>query len=182
MVYKLLFLSIFFPILCFAEIPFEMPPVSQLQKIRGGIMETTKGTIYFKLFTQDAPYHVANLKYLADRNYYSNKAFHIFKKHYLAQTGALNNNPASGLNYSLPPEFNSHKHLKGSLSMVRRPDYLDISRTRNSHSAQFRIMLTDSPHMDGQFTVFGQIIKGFEVLDSLSGGDLIKSLKVYVRN
>lgn len=72
------------------------------------------------------------------------------------------------------------KHIPVAISMVRKPDYLDLSHARNSHSSQFRIILTNSPHMDGQYTVFGQIIKGTDVAARLSKGDPIQDFQVYV--
>ena len=65
--------------------------------------------------------------------------------------------------------------------MVRRPDDLDLDHQRNSHGSQFRIMLAPAPHMDGQFTVFGRVVKGMEVVDKLQRGDVIRDLKVFVR-
>jgi cyclophilin family peptidyl-prolyl cis-trans isomerase len=164
-----------------ADPPFPLPSASQLKKIRGAIIRTTAGDLYVRLYPKDAPWHVANFKYLADRNYYRNAPFHIFQKDYLAQTGAANSDPASGPKYSIPAEFNERKHQLGSLSMVRKPDFLDVSHSRNSHSSQFRILLADAPHMDGQFTVFGKVIKGIDILSQLLPKDRIINIQVFVK-
>ncbi len=164
-----------------AEPPFPLPSANELKKIRGAIINTTAGQLYVRLYPKDAPWHVANFKYLADRNYYRNSPFHIFQEGYLAQTGAANSDPASGPKYTIPAEFNEHKHQLGSLSMVRKPDFLDVSHDRNSHSSQFRILLADAPHMDGQFTVFGKVIKGIDVLSKLKAKDRILNIQVFIK-
>ena len=64
--------------------------------------------------------------------------------------------------------------------MVRRPDYLDFEHTRNSHGSQFRIVLTESPHLDGQFTAFGKVVGGLDVLKRLQSNDYIQDLTVYI--
>src|SRR5690606_20153399 len=79
-------------------------------------------------------------------------------------------------------EFNRHKHETGTLSMVRRPNDLDIDHSRRSHGSQFRIVLRNAPHMDGQFSVFGKVIKGIKVAQRLREGDMIKNIFVFVRN
>lgn len=166
----------------YANPPFDLPSQSDLNKFRSAILTTEKGDAFIELYPKEAPWHVANLKYLADKGFYDNIRVHIFLENYLAQLGAPDiSNLAGGPNYTIPPEFNQRKHVIGSLSMVRRPDYLDFSHSRNSHGSQFRILLSDSSHMDGQFVVFGKVVKGMNVIKKLRKGDLIKSLKVYVR-
>ncbi len=164
-----------------ADPPFPLPDPGELNKVRGAIIRTTAGDLYIRLYPKDAPWHVANFKYLADRNYYRNSPFHIFQKDYLAQAGAANSDPSSGPKYSIPAEFNERKHKLGALSMVRKPDFLDVSHSRNSHSSQFRILLADAPHMDGQFTVFGKVVKGIDLLSQLLPKDRIINIQVFVR-
>jgi cyclophilin family peptidyl-prolyl cis-trans isomerase len=161
--------------------PFSLPPRQELIKLRSGMISTTKGNIYFELYPEDAPWHVANLKYLADRGFYRNIPFHLFEAGYYIQTGAPHPPPTSGPGYELPAEFNQHKHQAGTLSMVRRPDDLDLDHGRRSHGSQFRIMLRPARPMDGQYTVFGQVVKGMEVVDQLRLWDVVKDVKVFVR-
>lgn len=163
-----------------AEPPFSVNKQDVLN-INSAVIETSKGFLYVKLYPDAAPVHVANFKFLSDQGFYNNLKFHIYERNYLLQTGAPTENPASGPNYSLPAEFNDHSHIKGALSMVRKPDYLDFDHNRNSHGSQFRIILANSKHMDGQFTVFGQIVSGFDVLEQLRQDDQILNITVYVK-
>ena len=161
------------------EPPFALPPPFQLSKIRSAIIYTNKGDMYFELYPEEAPWHVANLKYLADKGFYRNLRFHIVQKHYIAQGGAPWGKPDGGPGYSLPPEFNFHKHEFGTLGMARKKNFLNPQR--RSNGSQFHILMAENYKMDGEYTTFGKLIKGAEVLTSLEQGDIIKDVKVFVR-
>lgn len=165
--------------LAYKDPPFELPPPAELKKIRSAVINTEKGDIWLELYPEDAPWHVANFKYLADRKYYDNLAFHLFYPGYIIQGGAPTKDPNSGPGYSLPPEFNSHKHVSGVLGMARALDLLNPER--RSNGSQFYLVLGDAPNMDGSYTVFGAVTSGMEVLQNLEKGDRIKRLVVYVR-
>lgn len=174
--------GILFPTAALSQqgIPFTLPPKSELSKIRSAVLTTEKGQIVFELYPEIAPWHVANFKYLADQNFYNGTRFHIFRPGKIIQGGSpRTDDPDAGPGYSLPPEFSNLRHSRGTLGMARKPDILN--RERNSHGSQFHILLTDASKMDGSFTVFGKIVKGMDVADSLRKGDIIKDLVVYVR-
>ena len=179
MLLRLVF-SLLFSFTLAAEQPFSLPPLKELSRLRSAVITTNKGDLILQLFPQKAPWHVANFKFLADKKFYDGLRFHIFQPEYLIQAGTPNEHPAGGPSYTLPPEFNDLKHELGAISMVRKPDYLDFDHSRNSHGSQFRIMLTKSEHMDGQYVVFGKVVKGLKVLKSLGKNDKIISLKVFV--
>lgn len=129
----------------------------------------------FELYPEDAPWHVANFKYLADRGFYRGRSFHIAISNYIVQAGATKE-PA--LMYQLPPEFNTHTHKDGTLGMARAPDPLNPGR--NSSSSQFHILLTPAPNMNGSYTVFGKLIDGEDVLSKIRQGDIIREVTVFV--
>jgi cyclophilin family peptidyl-prolyl cis-trans isomerase len=160
--------------------PFRLPAPEKLQRLRSAIMRTNRGEIYLELFPEDAPWHVANFKFLADRGFYNNLPFHIFERGHLIQGGAPGGDIRRGPAYSLPPEFNDRKHSLGTLGMARRPDHVNYQR--RSHGSQFHIILGDAPHMDGNYTAFGRVTRGLDVLDDLKKGDYIIELRVYVRS
>jgi cyclophilin family peptidyl-prolyl cis-trans isomerase len=162
-----------------ADPPFKLPPASELAKLRSAIVYTDKGAMYFELFPEDAPWHVANFKYLADKGFYKNLKFILFYPGYVIQGGSPNGSLMGGPGYELPPEFSKRLNEEGALGMARKPDYVNPSR--NSNGSQFHILLSESPHMDGSYTVFGKLIKGADVLKSLKKGDTIKDVKVFVR-
>lgn len=161
--------------------PFTLPAPDELERLRSAIIYTNKGNIYIRLFPKDAPWHVANFKYLADKGFYRNLRFHIHEPGYIIQGGAPGKKANSGPGYTIPPEFNQHLHTTGALSMVRKPNDLDLEHARRSHGSQFRILLQDAPPMDGQFTIFGKVIKGIKVAQALRQGDLIKNIVVFVK-
>jgi len=162
--------------------PFSLPAQSDLLRIRSAVLTTNKGVIVIKLFPEEAPWHVANFKYLADKGFYKNLRFRQYDPNVAIQAGAPSLKANSGPGYTLPPEFNRHPHVLGSLSMVRKPNDLDFNHTRRSHGSQFRLILARAKHMDGQFVVFGEVIKGIDVLKKLRLGDIILDLKVYLKS
>jgi cyclophilin family peptidyl-prolyl cis-trans isomerase len=161
-------------------IPFQLPPKKELSKLKTAVIRTEKGTMIFELYPETAPWHVANFKFLADKNFYDGLKFHIFRPGYIIQGGSPKKNaPDAGPGYELPPEFSTRPHQRGTLGMARKPDALNPSR--NSHGSQFHIILGDASHLNGSFTVFGQLVKGSTVLNQLERGDTINSVTVYVR-
>ncbi len=177
-----------FTMQCQAEAapPFNLPPRNQLLKIRSAIIETSKGQLYFELFPEEAPWHVANFKYLADKKFYNGLSFHLFEPGYLIQGGDPKGNGFGGPGYSLPAEFSSRNHRFGTLGMARKPDGYNSKRQlmnpeRVSSGSQFHILLAEAPHMDGRYTIFGKLVGGHEVLERLSKGDSIRSITVFIR-
>ena len=160
-----------------AEPPFALPPPLEVRKLRSAIIQTSKGELVFRLFPESAPWHVANFKYLGDKGFYRGLTFNGYHQNYLIQGGRPSAS-RSGPGWSLPPEFNRHSHQRGALGMARVRD--DANPERKSNGSQFHIILADAPHMDQNYTVFGQLIGGWEILDQLRAGDIIDSVQVFV--
>jgi cyclophilin family peptidyl-prolyl cis-trans isomerase len=159
--------------------PFVLPPKANLLKLRSAEISTSRGTIYFELYPEDAPWHVANFKRLADSGFYSGNTFHIVQPGYIVQGGAIEKGSTEH-SYTLEPEFNRHRHEPGSLGMARLPDAANPERRSDGH--QFHILLSHAPHMNSSYTVFGKAVQGLDVLDELRQGDKILSVKVFVRD
>lgn len=180
-------ISTFYPILallllCFiqpvmAQPPFDLPSSGELSRIKSAMVATSKGKLIFELFPEEAPWHVANFKYLADRGFYRGRAFHVFIHDFIIQGGR---NSEAAFKYVLPPEFNQRKHQFGTLGMARPPDYLNPSRS--SSATQFHILLSNASNMDGAYTIFGKLIEGGEVLESLGLNDKIRDVTVYIED
>jgi len=131
------------------------------------ILDTNYGTMVLEFFPDVAPVHVANFKKLARSGFYDGTKFHRIVKGFMIQGGDPNtkgpNTETYGLGgpgYTINAEFNSRPHLKGTLSMARTSD-------PNSAGSQFFICLAPVSQLNGQYTVFGQLIKGTEVLDAI---------------
>lgn len=160
-----------------AEPPFLLPPQKELNKLRTAIIYTNKGNLRFELFPEDAPWHVANMKFLADKGYFKGLSFSYFYTNYIIQSAGRKNQ--KWVTYTLPPEFSERQHKEGTLGMARKPD--EANPERRSDPAQFHILLNRSPHMNGSYTIFGQLIDGFKVLHALKKSDQILDVKVFVR-
>ena len=168
------------------EPPFEVPPRGELLKIRSAILETSKGKVYLELFPEEAPWHVTNFKYLADKGFYKGLVFHLSQPGYLIQGGDPKGTGRGGPGYSLPAEFSSRNHGEGTLGMARVPDKNATSGRptnpqRRSNGSQFHILLGDAQHMDGHYTVFGKVVAGFDVIQKLRKQDKIITLTVFIR-
>lgn len=168
------------------EPPFTLPRRSELLKLRSAVIETSQGSLYFELLPEEAPWHVANFKYLADKKFYRGLSFHLFQPGYLIQGGDPKGSGFGGPGYSLPPEFSSRDHKFGTLGMARKPDAYNqkkqlVNPERRSSGSQFHILLDDAPHMDGRYTIFGKLVGGGAVLSKLRQNDAILNVTVFVR-
>ena len=162
-----------------ADPPFEMPPKAQVLKIRSAVVTTNKGEFLIELRPDVAPLHVANFKFLADKGFYNNIKFHIYKEDYIIQGGDPTGTGNGGPGYNIHPEFSALHHEKGTVVMSRRPDNV-MNPERLSNGSQFHILLGDAPFMDKKYTIFGKVIDGMSVVEKLREGDTINSIRVYV--
>lgn len=135
------------------------------------VIETEKGTIKFKFFEQDAPNTVANFIKLAERHFYDGLTFHRYEPGFVIQGGCPNGDGTGGPGYTIKAEFNNRPHLEGTVGMARGQD-------PDSAGSQFYICLAPAPFLDRQYTVFGQVIEGMDVVHKIRAGDRMK--KVYI--
>ena len=133
------------------------------------IIKTSEGTMVVEFYPEVAPNHVANFKKLARQGFYDGQCFHRVIRGFMIQGGDPNTKDESkkdlwgqgGPGYTINAEFNSKHHARGILSMARTPD-------PNSAGSQFFICHGDCGQLDGQYTVFGNLIKGDEVLEKIA--------------
>ena len=131
------------------------------------VIETTKGTIEFTFMADKAPGHVKNFKDLANKKFYDGTTFHRVIPGFMIQGGDPNSKSPDksthgmgGPGYTIKAEFNDVSHKRGIVSMARASD-------PNSAGSQFYIVVKDSSFLDGQYTVFGKVIKGMDVVDQI---------------
>tara|TARA_Y100000816_G_C26040430_1_gene544905 strand:+ start:554 stop:1099 length:546 start_codon:yes stop_codon:yes gene_type:complete len=138
------------------------------------ILKTKYGDVEIKLFSDVAPKHVERIKTLAENKKYDGVVFHRVIEGFMAQTGDVKFGNSENFNPSLvgtggsdfpdlKAEFSSLPHVRGTLSMARSAD-------PNSANSQFFICFDESPHLDRQYTVFGQVTKGMEHIDKIKKG------------
>jgi peptidyl-prolyl cis-trans isomerase B (cyclophilin B) len=133
-------------------------------------MLTSKGTMVVTFFPDKAPKHVANFLTLAQKGFYDGVAFHRVIRNFMVQFGCPNTKAGAtgqpgtgGPGHRVQAEFNDIPHTRGILSMARTAD-------PNSAGSQFFIVHAEhARHLDGQYTVFGKVEDGLEVLDEIAG-------------
>jgi peptidyl-prolyl cis-trans isomerase B (cyclophilin B) len=132
------------------------------------VITTTEGTMVVEFWTDAAPNTIANFKKLANSGFYDGTAFHRVIKGFMIQGGdPLTKDPSKedawgtgGPGYQIKAEFNEHSHVRGVISMARSND-------PDSAGSQFFICHGDPTFLDHQYTTFGKLIKGDDVLEKI---------------
>ncbi len=133
------------------------------------VIETVKGTMVIKLFRNAAPMTVDNFIKLTNQGFYNGLTFHRVVPGFVIQGGDPLGNGSGGPGYTIPAEFNSRPHLRGTVGMARAAD-------PNSGGSQFYICLEPQPSLDGNYTVFGRVVEGLDVIDRITVGDVMTSV------
>jgi cyclophilin family peptidyl-prolyl cis-trans isomerase len=134
-----------------------------------GKIQTKFGDIALEFFPDAAPKTVENFKKLASSGFYDGLIFHRIVPGFVIQGGDPNTKSVSnksrwgtgGPGWTVKAEFNKNKHSRGTLSMARSQD-------PNSAGSQFFIVLKDSNFLDGQYTVFGKVTSGMDIVDKIA--------------
>jgi len=134
-------------------------------------MELDSGTVTMELYPEVAPKTVASFKKLVSQGFYDGLTFHRVIPGFMAQGGDPEGTGMGGPGFTLPAEFNDKKHVRGTVAMARTVD-------PNSAGSQFYICFAPQPHLDGQYTVFGQVIDGMDLIDGVSNGTVMKKLRL----
>ena len=131
------------------------------------VIETKFGNIELKFFPDVAPNHVNNFIELAKKGFYDGTTFHRVIPGFMIQGGDPNSKSPDksthgmgGPGYSLKAEFNAMPHKRGTLSMAR-------SASPDSAGSQFFICVAAAPFLDRQYTVFGEVVSGMDVVDKI---------------
>jgi len=135
-------------------------------------LHTSKGAIVFKLQPEVAPATVTQFVNLVKAKYYNNKPFHRVVPNFVAQGGCSRGDGWSGFASTVVSEFNSavRYHNEGWVGMA--------SAGKDTESAQFFITHSPTPHLDGNYTIFAQVVKGMDVVHQLQVGDMILSVDI----
>ena len=141
------------------------------------ILKLKDGDVKIELFEDVAPNHVKRIKDLANAGKYNNVVFHRVIDGFMAQTGDVKFGNSDNVDFDLTragmggsdlpdlkQEFNSLPHDRGTLSMARSSD-------PDSANSQFFICFKPAPFLDRQYTVFGKVIEGMEIIDKIKRGD-----------
>ena len=143
-------------------------------------LQLKDGIVKIKTFEDKAPKHVKQITDLIAKGSYDGVVFHRVIDGFMAQTGDVqfgNTNSkdfdlrragTGGSGQNIEAEFNDTPHKRGTLSMARAQD-------PNSADSQFFICFDDAPHLNGQYTVWGQVLEGMEFVDAIKMGDPMKN-------
>jgi cyclophilin family peptidyl-prolyl cis-trans isomerase/HEAT repeat protein len=142
-------------------------PVLTGKKVNATI-NTIRGPITLELFAADAPTTVWNFLALARSGYYRNTRFHRVVPNFVAQDGDPRDDGNGGPGYAIRDEMNRHRYERGAVGMaLSGPD---------TGGSQYFIAHSPQPHLDGHYTVFGRVVRGYDVLDKIVQGDLITNI------
>lgn len=155
-------------------LPFAMTEAKPIKPENTLTIELKDGPVVIELFPDVAPKHVERIKKLAGEGTYNGVVFHRVIDGFMAQTGDVEfgnkkdfNSGRVGTGGSdlpdLKEEFNDKKHVRGTCSMAR-------SSSPNSANSQFFICFEDASFLDGQYTVWGQVIEGMDHVDKIKKG------------
>ncbi|MCK5145665.1 peptidylprolyl isomerase [bacterium] len=121
------------------------------------VLETSMGTMTFKFYNEDAPNTSTHFKQLVTEGYYNGLDFYRVVKGHVIQCGDSS--------VAVDAEFNHNPHIEGTVGLARGDD-------PNSGQAAFFICLAPRPHLDGRYTVFGQLIDGIDVLRAIGNTEV----------
>jgi peptidylprolyl isomerase len=129
-------------------------------------MDLKDGRVVIQLLPDLAPQHVARIKQLAHEGFYDGTPFHRVIEGFMAQGGDPTGTGTGGSKLpDLPAEFTrTAKFVRGTVGAAR-------TANPNSANSQFYIMFAPAPHLDGQYTIWGQVTEGMELIDKLKRGD-----------
>jgi len=132
------------------------------------VLETTQGRVVIALRPDLAPKHVERLKLLAREHFYDGIVFHRVIDGFMAQVGCPHGTGTGGSEHpNLQAEFNAEPHVRGVCSMAR-------SSNPDSANSQFFICFGDASFLDKQYTVWGKVTSGMELVDSLKRGEPVR--------
>ncbi|MNP13831.1 Peptidyl-prolyl cis-trans isomerase B [compost metagenome] len=140
---------------------------------KGTIELENGGVVEIEFLPEEAPNTVANFEKLANEGFYNGLSFHRVIPNFVAQGGCPNGTGTGGPGYTIKCEAdnNTTKHARGVLSMAHAG--------RDTGGSQFFIVYAPQPHLDGVHTVFGKVVSGMELVDSIKGNDKMKEVKVW---
>ncbi len=156
---------------------YSEPPEMQIDTKETYIatISTAKGDIVVQLNARVAPLTTNNFVFLARQGFYDKLTFHRVEPDFVIQGGDPLGTGTGGPGYTVPAEIEL-PHVEGAIAMARQGD--EVNPTRASSGSQFYITLAPTPQLDGAYTVFGQVVTGMDVVQSIAIGDVIEKITI----
>jgi cyclophilin family peptidyl-prolyl cis-trans isomerase len=157
-------------------LPIRPEPLARIFRTRGMVLRITMaassggGTILIDLFTDETPATIARITGLARSHYYDGLIFHRYVPNFVIQGGSPGANEQVGDGPFMRDELGGHSHLRGTVGIS--------TRGHDTGDAQFFINLVDNRRLDHDYTVFGQVVSGMDVVDRIRAGDVMARVEV----
>jgi peptidyl-prolyl cis-trans isomerase B (cyclophilin B) len=141
------------------------------------VIDTRHGQIKMELYPDKAPKTVANFKKLASEGFYNGLTFHRVVPGFVAQGGDPQGSGAGGPGYTIEAEIHPDlKHVTGAVATARLGD--QVNPQKASSGSQFYICLAPATHLDGGYTIFGQVVEGMEHVLKIAKGDRMEKVTI----
>lgn len=156
-------------------------PFGKEPKDSVAVVKTEKGKFVIEFYAESAPVAVENFKKLIRMEFYDGLTFHRIVKNpglNIVQGGCPKGDGTGGPGWNIQDEYtnsNQRKHIRGTVAMAR-------ANIPNSSGSQFYICLEPQPHLDGQYTTFGGVIHGMDVVDRLEMGDVMTTIQLEAKS
>jgi cyclophilin family peptidyl-prolyl cis-trans isomerase/HEAT repeat protein len=145
--------------------PINWELVKRIPKNQSATIKTSKGNIVITLLVEEAPGSVSNFVELVNKRYFDHKIFHRVVPNFVVQAGCNRGDGWGSEDYALRSEFTERKYKTGSVGMA--------SAGKDTEGTQWFITHSPTPHLDGRYTIFAEVLEGMEVVHQLEIGDEI---------
>jgi len=150
--------------------PIDWKQVKAIKKDQKVKIETTQGTIVLTLLVEDTPGSVANFVELVNKKYFDGKYFHRVVPNFVIQTGCNRGDGFGSEDYSIRSEFTTTRYKEGSVGMA--------SAGKDTEGTQWFITHSPTPHLNGRYTIFAEVVEGMSVVHAIQVGDKINSISL----
>jgi cyclophilin family peptidyl-prolyl cis-trans isomerase len=150
--------------------PIDWNIVKRIPRDQKAIIKTSKGEIIIRLFVDEAPGSVANFVTLASNKYYDAKFFHRVAPNFVVQGGCPRGDGWGSEAYSIRSEFSQRRYKTGSIGMA--------SAGKDTEGTQWFITHSATPHLEGRYSLFAEVVQGMDVVHQIEVGDTIISVDI----
>jgi cyclophilin family peptidyl-prolyl cis-trans isomerase/HEAT repeat protein len=145
--------------------PIDWALVKRIPTGQIATIKTTRGDVIVRLLVEESPGSVANFVTLANADYFDNKSFHRVVPNFVIQAGCKRGDGWGSEAYSIRSEFSARSYRTGSMGMA--------SAGKDTEGTQWFITHSPTPHLDGRYSLFAEVIRGMQVVDYIQVGDKI---------
>jgi cyclophilin family peptidyl-prolyl cis-trans isomerase/HEAT repeat protein len=150
--------------------PIDWSFVNTIPKDQKVLIKTSKGHIKLRLFVEEAPGSVSNFLKLVRAKYFDKKLFHRVVPNFVIQAGCKRGDGSGSEDYSIRSEFSHRRYTTGSVGMA--------SSGKDTEGTQWFITHSPTPHLDGRYTIFAEVIDGMQVVHNIEVGDEIITIEM----